>query len=540
MSDPSPPLRPYARGPVPAQAASEAADFDRRAIDEVGVPQAVLMENAGRAAALVARRALLQEHRTEGISRHRPLGPVIGLVGSGNNGGDALVVLRSFAAWGYEVRAILVADRKVDDPLLHGWSVDAVEDGTLDDAGLRGLLGSAALVVDGILGTGVRGAPRHRQARVIEALNQSGASVVALDVPSGADASTGAVAGAIVDADLTVSFGAPKVGALLHPARGHVGRHVTVEIGFPPLASTDASAFVVTPRWVEQRLPRRGTDTHKNRVGRVVVVGGGPGMAGAAILAGRAAFRAGAGLVQIATADENREAVHGALPEAMVVRWSDSEELSDALGAADAVVAGPGLGRSDAAADVLTRVLGGEGAPVVLDADGLNLVAEGAVDPPRGRPALMTPHAGEMCRLLDGEDDAGPVESARRAAGAFACAVIYKGAPSVVAAETGPLAIDSQSTSDLAVAGMGDTLAGVCGALVAQGLDVRDAGAVGLYLTGRAAVLAGRGSGLTPSDVVEAVPLAVAELPGSGTGSDGAGDTDLDYPFVLFDAEAAR
>lgn len=545
MSDPSPPLRPFARGDVRVQTASEAADFDRRAIDDVGVPQAVLMENAGRSAALVARKVLLAAPVGSG--------PIVALVGAGNNGGDALVALRSFAAWGYRAQAVVVADRGGDEPLLHGWPVDVVDDQALTDAELRARLSSAALVVDGILGTGARGAPRARQARVIDAVNDVGGPVMSLDVPSGADASSGRVPGAIVDADLTVAFGAPKAGALLPPTRAHVGRHVTVEIGFPPLTDADASAMLVTPSWSARRLPRRETDTHKNLVGRVVVVGGGPGMAGAAILAGRAAFRAGAGLVQICTADENRAAVHGALPEALVVGWSDTDALGEALEGAHAVVAGPGLGTDGEAAAVLRIALERGDAPLVLDADGLNLVARGAPGPTEGRSVLMTPHAGEMRRLLEGvegvdgrasgEGPSSPLELASMAARRFGCAVLYKGAPSVVAVSEGPIAIDTQSTSDLAVAGMGDTLAGVCGALVAQGLGVAEAGAVGLYVSGRAAVLARRGPGLTPSDVAEWIPEATAELEGGQTGRDDGvvrGSTDLDLPFVLFDADPAR
>lgn len=546
MSDPSPPLRPYARGPVPAWTASEATAFDGRAIDDIGVPQAVLMENAGRSAALVALEVLF-DRRTVGSSK---VGPVVALVGSGNNGGDALVALRSFAAWGLETRALLVADRLGADPLLHGWPLDISLDEDLDDAGLRALLGSASLIVDGILGTGVRGAPRPRQARIIDAVNESAASVLALDVPSGADATTGGVPGRIVDAELTVSFGAPKTGALVHPARAHVGRHVTVEIGFPPLTGDDAAAFAVTPRWVAERLPRRGTDTHKNQVGRVVVVGGGPGMAGAAILAARGAFRAGAGLVHVVTAAENRDAVHSALPEAIVVAWAETARLAETLDEAGAVVVGPGLGRTAESADILRRTLRTGEAPVVLDADGLNLLAEGAVAIPEGRRILMTPHPGEMRRLLEepsavdppnesGVRDTSPLTLAREAARRYDCAVLFKGAPSVVAAGGGPAAIDTQSSSDLAVAGMGDTLAGVCGALSAQGLDLADAGAIGLYLSGRAATLVGRGAGLTPSDVAESVPDAIGEITGLADGVV-SGSTDLDLPFILFDADPAR
>lgn len=556
MSDPRPPLRPFSRGSVRAQTASEAASFDRRAIEGSGVPQPVLMENAGRSAAMIAR-AIYRGSEA------------VALVGSGNNGGDALVALRSLVAWGWSARAVLVADRSADDPLLHGWPVEVSSDRDLDDDRLDALLRPADLVLDGVLGTGVRGAPRERQARVIERLNASGRPVVALDVPSGVDATTGGVPGVAVEASLTVSFGAPKLGALLHPAHARVGRHVAVEIGFPPLEPADASAIVATPAWARAHRPLREPDTHKNRVGRVVVVGGGVGMAGAVILCARAAFRAGAGLVQVASVDANREAIQCALPEAIFVDAGDDHALASALEEADAVAVGPGLGTDPAAADELRRVVERGGAPLLLDADALNLAAAGEIDLDglaAGRPVLVTPHPGEMARLLDGvgahdraaagegggTDQASVAgdgggrrsrpETARLASERFGCAVLYKGAPSLVAAPDRPLAVDTQSSSDLAVAGMGDTLTGVCAALMGQGVDPATAGALGLYLTGRAARLADRGAGLVPSDVAQTVPEVLAELaetPGDEGGA-GYGDTDLDLPFVIFDADPAR
>lgn len=528
MSPAPPPLRPFSRGDVRAQTGSEASAFDARAIRDVGVPQPVLMENAGRSAALVIESLYAPER-------------VIGIAGSGNNGGDALVVLRTFAAWGREATAVLVSDRPADDPLLHGWPVTVVRDTDLDPGAWTRLLAGADVVVDGILGTGVQGAARERQADAIDRMNSGAAPIVALDVPSGVDASSGAVPGAAVDAALTVSFGAPKTGALVHPARARVGRHVTVEIGFPPISDPDASAHVVTPDWARARLPVRGSDTHKNRVGRVLLVGGGAGMAGAIILAARAAFRAGAGLVRVCSVPENRDAIQAAVPEAIFVPLDDERALLDACAASDAIGAGPGLGTGEPEAEALARVAASGAAPLLLDADALNLVAEGRqslTDIAERRPTLITPHPGEMARLrgasFDGSDD--PSESRLDVVRSFARAsgttVLFKGAPSVVASPEGPVLIDTQSSSDLAVAGMGDTLAGVCAALMAQKLEPAVAGAVGLYLSGRAAALAGQGAGLTPSDVVEYLPAAATE--------DGPARTDLTLPFVIFDADPAR
>ena len=509
---------------MPAHTAAESVELDRRAIEELGVPQSVLMENAGRSAAAVLVRLFAR-------------GPVVAVVGSGNNGGDALVLLRSLRAWGRDVHVVLAADRPTGDPLLHGWSLPVTLDTDLDEDAWADLLGGAAVVVDGVLGTGVRGAPRQRQATAIRHVNGSGRPVLALDVPSGIDATTGGVPGEAVEADVTVAFGAPKLGSLLHPARARVGRLVAVEIGFPPWNEGEAGALVATPAWVRARLPRRGSDTHKKAVGCVLVVAGQAGMGGAAILAAKAAFRAGAGLVRVCSAPENRAALQAALPEAIYVDASDAPALEAALAESDAVAAGPGLGTGEVAGRLLATIAAGPRAPTVLDADALNVAAAGALDLAamgEGRPLLITPHPGEMVRLLGrvGAEAEHSGARARAAAERFGCVALLKGAPSVVAAPGEPLLIDTQSSSDLAVAGMGDTLTGVCAALMAQGLGPRESGAAGLYLTGRAARLAGRGAGLVPTDVIRWLPDVVAEQ--------SEAVSDLGLPFVVFDADPVR
>lgn len=487
------------------------------------MPQPVLMENAGRSAALVIQ-CIFQPSR------------VVGLVGGGNNGGDALVVLRTMAAWGLESTAILVAERDAADPLLHGWPVSVVRDEDLSDSDLSRLLNGADVVVDGVLGTGVRGTPRDRQAAAIQAMNASSTPVVALDIPSGADATSGARPGTTVKAALTISFGAPKTGALLHPARAYVGRHVTVEIGFPPLSGSDSAAIVVTPDFARRNLPLRDTDTHKNQVGRLLIAGGGMGMAGAVILAARAGFQAGAGLVQVCSLPSNRDAVQAGIPEAIFIPSDDAASIIEAAVKADAIVVGPGLGTSEESASLLQTIVGAGARPILLDADALNLAAAGEISLSEigaRRPVLITPHPGEMGRLApEVVDVESRIDVARIVASERSVAVLFKGAPSVVAPPSGPVLIDTQSSSDLAVAGMGDTLAGTCGALMAQGLPAHLAGAVGLYLSGRAARLAARGAGLTPSDVSEHLPAALTETTVAAT--------DLPFPFVIFDAEAAR
>ena len=521
-----PPLRPFGRLRVPACTGDESARLDATAIADLGVPQPVLMENAGRSAAQILQRLF-------------PHGPVLAVVGAGNNGGDALVLLRTLVAWGRDVRAVVVADRTTPESVLHTWDVPFTSETTLDDAGWLALFASAGVVVDGILGTGVQGAPRERQAAAIRRINNAGRPVLAMDIPSGVDAATGATPGDAVRADVTVAFGFPKVGSLLHPGRACTGRLIAVEIAFPPMGEADCSAQVVTPAWAQAHLPARGLDTHKNAVGRVVVVAGSPGMAGAAVLAVRAALRSGAGLVQVCSPSANRAVLQTAVPEAIYVDPDDGNALEDALARAAAVAVGPGLGTDDGAEALLGRVLAVGAVPLVADADALNLLALGrpsTVSPVAvERPLLVTPHPGEMGRLYAA--DAANIASdrlgvARAAAEALGCTVLLKGAPSVVAAPGAPILIDLQGSSDLAVAGMGDVLTGVCVGLLAQGVPPREAGALGLHLSGRAAVIAGRGRSLTPPDVLRWLPEALAER--------GPGDTEVDLPFVLLDLDRAR
>jgi len=520
-----PPLRPYARLDVLAPTGTEAEALDGTAIETHGVPQPVLMENAGRAAAMI-------------VQRLRPHGRVVGVVGSGNNGGDALVLLRTLRAWGRDVLALVVADRPSEDPLLHGWDVSVRTDEGLGAEGWRDLLGEAGVVVDGVLGTGLRGVPRERQRAAIAHINALGRWVLSIDVPSGIDSEIGGVPGSAVRATVTVAFGAPKLGSLLHPARLLAGRLIAVEIAFPPWNHVDVTARVVTPSWAQARLPHRDPDTHKNAVGRVLVVAGQQGMAGAAVLAARASLSAGAGLVRICSAPENREIVQTAVPEAIYVDPGDPQALVAAMDQCDAVGLGPGLGTDTFGLELATAVATGPPRPVVVDADALNLASQGALDLAllaSTRAVLATPHAGEMARMLG--TDVATVQSDRiaalgRAVDVNGHALLLKGAPSLVAAPGGEVHVDCQGSSDLAAAGMGDALTGVCASLLAQGLGSTEAGAVGLYLTGRSALLAGRGPALTPSDMIRCLPDALRER--------SVGVSDLDLPFVLYDADPAR
>ncbi len=526
----STPLRPFARSRIWAPTAQEATAFDRAAIERGGVPQAALMECAGRSAAEI-------------LDRLFPQGEVVALIGAGNNGGDGLVMLRTLHAWGRPVRAVLVADReKGAEDFLRGWQIPfETDDGLEHDSGpLDSVLRAASVIVDGILGTGISGAPRDRQARAIRAINRSERAVFALDTPSGVSGDTGQIAGEAVHADVTVAFGWPKLGTLLQPGRSRVGRLIAVEIGFPPVPERAFGAAATTPAWAAENWPRRGPEAHKNSVGALLLVAGCPGMAGAAVMAARAALRAGVGLLRVVSSSENRSIIQESVPEAIFVPAEDIDAVRDAAAASRAVGAGPGLGNRAEAGELLAAVLDvSEGLPTVLDADALNLASSGGgpalAEWAASGPVLVTPHLGEMERLAgltreQIEEDR--VGAARHLAETTGAVVLLKGLPSIVVPPQGTCLVDTMASSDLAAGGMGDVLAGVAATLLAQGVGPDHAGALALYGTGRAAARAALGPSLTPSDVIEELPVVWSD--------EGPGKSDLDHPFVIFDQDPAR
>ena len=504
----------FGREHVALLSADEASALDRRAQDRY-LPERALMESAGRAAAQV-------------IQRLHPTGRVVAVVGKGNNGGDALVALRSLAAWGRAVAWIAAAgdDHDPDARLATGFDLPRVPAAEAVTA-----LSEAGVIVDGILGTGASGEPREPAAGMIRAMNHADRPIVALDIPTGVDPTTGEVPGVAVMATTTVMFGWPKRGGLFQPGRARCGRIVAVEIGFPPLPDDGASAALITPDWARSRLPARSQDAHKNAVGRVAVVAGRKGMAGAAAIAAHSAVRAGAGLVRIVSDDANRSVIQALVPEALFIDRHDPAGVEEAVGESDAVLVGPGIGTGDEGRALLDAVLRHRGdAGLVVDADALTLLAGTDTLAGLGPDAVLTPHPGEMSRLTDastGDIRRDPIAHARGLAGRTGAVVLLKGMPSVVAEEGRPVMVNSVGSSDLAAAAMGDQLGGVVTAFRAAGAAPRRAAALGLFYAGRASELARRNRGLTPDDVAEHLHRAF-EQPGPET-------PPLDLPFVLFD-----
>jgi NAD(P)H-hydrate epimerase len=481
------------------------ADIDRRAREEHGIPERLLMESAGRAIALV-------------VQHLYPEGKVVAAVGSGHNGGDAYIALRTLQSWGREVLAIQAGSQPPDPALAHRWAVPVESTDASDIA-----FCTADVVLDGILGTGTTGAPHERAARLIDVMNKSRASRVAVDGPSGIDFSTGAVAGACFRADTTITLGYPKTGLLFQPGRSRCGRIIAMEIGFQPVSDDEVSAFVLTPDWARELRPRRSPDAHKGDAGYLLIAAGRSGMAGAAVLAARGALAMGAGIVRIASDGANRRICQSAVPEAIFVDIDDEGAMSEAGEWAHAVVVGPGFGRDKRAQIRLGRVLECTGAePMLIDADGLNLYAgrsEELAEVAKTRPLAITPHPGEMARLL-GVNTEGirrdPVAVAATAAQQLRAAVLLKGAPSVIALSHEPVLVSSAASSAAASGGSGDVLSGACGAMLAARMPRREALGVGLFYCSRAAMLGppiGRSSLQLVDGLVDAMENPGAESP---------------------------
>jgi len=497
--------------PLPLLTAAEMRAWDAAA-RSAGTPEPALMEAAGRGAAAVL----------HAVARPRR---VVAVIGPGHNGGDAAVALRCLVAWGADGVAVPIGRGRDNLGWLAGWPVAIRPEEELEQA-----LARADWALDGILGTGAQGPPRGSAAAAIETLVRWDGPVAAIDGPSGVDLTTGATPGPAVRAAITVTFGAPKRGLMLFPGRAYAGRVVVVDIGLPPLARAEAE--LVTGAWARATLPPVPPGAHKGTLGTVLVVAGSPGMAGAAAWAALGALRGGAGKVLVATPEPNRLPLQTLVPEAVVVDRM-GPAWAAALAAADAVVIGPGLGTDEAAAATLERVLAAE-SPRVLDADALTLLAQGA--PSRSLPGakrtLLTPHPGEAGRLLGcsaADVAADPFAAATTLVERTGATVLLKGPPSLVAAPDAPTLLIAAGHSGIATGGMGDLLAGLAGALLAQGLDPQHAGALALWLAGRAAELAGRGRALLPRDVADALGTVFTEA---------KPDTTLDLPGVLLDLPA--
>jgi NAD(P)H-hydrate epimerase len=504
---------------------------DERAIRELGIPGTTLMENAGRGAA-EAIVAALDELGVPERGAH-----VVIVCGKGGNGGDGFVVARWLKQAHLRPSVFLLAppheitgDAAVKYREMRGAGLRATV--VESDTPLALALAESDLVVDALLGTGARGAPAPLTARAISRMNASGRPIVALDVPSGLPADGGPPAATAIRAALTPTFGGLKRGLVAGPGVALAGRVVVVPIGVPEAeVARDATTFLLERQDVAPLFPPRAREAHKGSFGHLLLVAGSLGKTGAAALAARAAMRAGAGLVTVATAASQQpivatllvEAMSEALPEtaAHSIALKAREVIAELAAARQAVALGPGLGRDDET-QLLARALAFElRAPMVIDADALVALA-GHLDRLRGAPAprCLTPHPGEMARMLGTSIDdvqRDRIETARRFATTYGVHVVLKGATSAIGLPDGRVVLNPTGNPGMASGGTGDVLTGVLGAFLARGMEPAAAVQAAVYLHGSAGDIATARMGqesLVAGDVIEALPEAFRRLAG--------------------------
>jgi hydroxyethylthiazole kinase-like uncharacterized protein yjeF len=495
--------------------ARESAERDRAAIER-GTPSRVLMRRAGAIAAAEISRRYSERLRN---------GAVV-FTGPGNNGGDGWVVAGTLAQSGVEVTVIEVGKATPDK------SPDAVAErqGAIDSVKVADSIDHAAVVViDALLGTGFEGEPRGKIREAISTINElhgKGAPVAALDVPSGLDSTTGQHSSCVV-ADVTLSFGGAKRGLLL--ARDCCGEIVVLDIGLDdtsakaPGKSRDSDLslpILVDGEWVRSRIPPIRFDAHKGTRKHLAVVGGGKGMPGAVVLASRGALRSGIGLVRVLVAPENVSPVLAAVPSALISEWPSSEaQISAEISKwADALVIGPGLGKSKDTKALVERILRNTKLPALLDADALNVFdgdAKSLAAVLVGRSALITPHVAEFARIagvdlqsvLANRFDIG-IDLARQ----LGATVLLKGAPTVIFNPEGDRYVIARGTAALGTGGSGDLLDGIAGTMLAQAQNATVAGCCAAWVHGRAAEFCEYVRGTTLEDVLYALPRAWNEF----------------------------
>jgi len=500
---------------------------DRWAIEEQGVAGLELMERAGTSVARAVERVAAD-------------GPVTIVCGKGNNGGDGFVVARLLREEGREARVVLAAEARDigGDARTNLERLPGAE--PLPLSGMREALDGASVVVDALLGTGFQGTARGAVAEAIAVINAAPAPVLSVDVPSGVDASSGVVCGEAVCAAMTVTFHAAKPGLWIRPGKAHAGEVLVGDIGIPRGAPAASSIGLIGAAVLEQ-LPRRTPAGTKFSSGHVLIAGGSRGLTGAPRMTARASMRAGAGYVTACVPSSQQALIAGELPELMTRGLPDDGEgftvegvdtVLQAAGRGGALALGPGLGRREGAVSFARTLARRSPIATVLDADGLNAHAGHLGElAARDAPTVLTPHAGELGRLLQldsAEIERERLRHVREASAQARAVVVLKGDDTLVAGSDGRVAVSPGGSPALATAGTGDVLTGVIAALLAQGLDQFTAAAAGVWLhaaAGRAAARQlGAAEGVIASDVIAALPRARTHAqPDRGGGTDDPG-----------------
>jgi NAD(P)H-hydrate epimerase len=509
--------------------AAQMQALDRRTIREAGIPSLVLMEQAGTAVvdAMVQRYGDLEGKR------------IAVVCGKGHNGGDGLVIARILSKRRAQLRVFLlhpVSDLAADSKTMYRRLLRSVNSRAVVACAtpeqLAAGLTESDLVVDALLGTGLSSPVAGVYGSAIDLMNRTGHPIIAVDVPSGLQTDTGEALGQTVRAKLTVTFGLPKLGLYLNEGIDHAGEVRIADIGIPHdyAQAVDSPLSLLTPGEIARLLPVRRPSAHKGTFGHVGIIAGSPGKTGAAAMAAKAALRTGAGLVTVATPRGVNDVLESKLLEAMTYPVPDTTDqtfslkaldlLSSFVAARTAVAIGPGISTQPETVELVHRLLAQIERPCVLDADALNAIANRLESLVRCRtPPILTPHPGEMARLVKAEGGQAVNRDRIAVASSFAAAhrsiVVLKGARTLLADPEGRLAICPTGNPGLATGGTGDVLTGMIVALLAQGLSPWDAACSATYLHGLAGDLAAhsRGqAGMIAGDVIDQIPYAIGQL----------------------------
>lgn len=506
--------------------AQEISNIDRRAMRNFGIPGPVLMENAAA--------AILQEMERyfDGL-----LGVKVGIIcGKGNNGGDGLALARRLRIRGVPVRVALLApfaslqgEAKLNLAILRKTDVEILQNAGA--SALGDIVAWSDILVDALLGVGLSKPLAGNYALAVEMMNLSGRPVVAVDIPTGIDADTGQVLGSAVHADLTVTMALPKRGLYLHPGADFAGKVQVADIGIPPevIEKEPIRTSLLDRETMQGSLECRERNGHKGDYGHLLVIAGSLGKAGAAVMAAKGALRSGAGLVTVSAPSGIVPVLQQQVFEAMCIPAGESIDGTVGMGAENEILKaaskmsacaiGPGLTTHYETVQVIRSLIQSIEVPMVIDADGLNALADTVEALKRSKaPVILTPHPGEMARLtgLSAKDvQRDRINVARTFSAKYGVTVVLKGAGTVIATPAGDVFLNTTGNPGMATGGTGDVLTGIIGSLLAQGYRTLEAACIGVYLHGLAGDLAAEEkgeSGMIAGDVIEKIPNAIQKI----------------------------
>ncbi|MDI6801852.1 MAG: NAD(P)H-hydrate dehydratase [Thermodesulfovibrionales bacterium] len=506
----------------------EMREIDRAAIEDYGIPSAVLMERAGLA---VARR----------VANLYPDKRIVVLCGSGNNGGDGIVAARNLYNWGFKVNILILSKKKslsqdcnMQYQIAKKMKIPIEFRISVNERDIHGVV-----VLDAVFGTGLNRPVPGDISKIFDLINASGVSVLSVDMPSGISSDTGEIYGTAIMADSTVTFGLPKRGHLLYPGAEYTGRLFVEDIGFPTglITSNKLKVNLISPEMISVLLPQRRAYSHKGDYGHVLIIAGSRGKTGAALMAAKACLRSGAGLVTLAVPESLMNVFQNRVTEEMTLPLQDdgsgiisvkaAEEILRFSHKVDVIAIGSGMGVSSDTGMLMKELVERSPVPMVIDADGINSLRSAQILKKAKSPIILTPHLGEMAGLIQRTEDIrhkteekklrGMIEKDRintamsfsKGTGAY---LVLKGAPTIIAEPEGKAFLNTTGNPGMATAGSGDVLTGIVASLIGQGLNPLNASLLGTYLHGCAGDMAAKNKGeysLIATDIIDFIPDAI-------------------------------